>query len=91
MEYLLFDCLTTSENLSNSRKTPRNVEPEEEKPCQNQLLFISLDCGNQSQRKAGIMKCMVVLISCEPTHFWNVGTDCICLMMNKYGTAWVGA
>lgn len=40
MEYLLFDCLTTSENSSNSRKTPRNADPEEEKPCQNQLLTI---------------------------------------------------
>lgn len=40
MEYLPFDCLTTSENSSNSRKTPRNAEPEEEEPCQNRLLFI---------------------------------------------------
>lgn len=40
MEYLLFDCLTTSENSSNSRKTPRNADPEEEKPCQSQLLTI---------------------------------------------------
>lgn len=40
MEYLFFDCLTTSENSSNSYKTSRNAEPEEEKPCQNQLLTI---------------------------------------------------
>lgn len=52
MEYLLFDCLTTSENLSNSRKTPRNVEPEEGKLCQNQLLFISFGLQKLEPKKS---------------------------------------
>lgn len=34
---------------------------------------------------------MVVLISCKLAHFWNVGADCICLMMKEYGMVWVGA
>lgn len=52
MEYLLFDCLTTSENSSNSHKTPRNAEAEEEKPCQNQLLFISFGLWKPEPKKS---------------------------------------
>lgn len=66
MEYLPFDCSTASENSSNSRKTPRNAEPEEEEPCQNDSFSFLLGCGKWSQGKAGIKKPMVVLISCKP-------------------------
>jgi len=53
----------------------------------NSFLFL-LDYGNWNQRKSGITKCTVILISCKQAHFRNVGADSICLMMNKYGTVW---
>lgn len=40
MEYWPSECLTTSENSSNSQETPRNAEQEEEEPCPEPTPFL---------------------------------------------------